>query len=110
VTWLSTIVVAVVVALALPVSQLRTVTILKSCCCPDPANCHCPDQKPDTSTQPAMRACHNSEQSIVAPGMPAFHAQTIAVVAPPARIATALPHAVVAPHQAPPPNRPDAPS
>lgn len=41
--WLSTVGVALIVALAMPVSQLRTMSVVKACCCPDPSNCHCPD-------------------------------------------------------------------
>jgi hypothetical protein len=108
--WISTVVVAIVVAFAVPVSQLRTVSVIKTCCCPDPENCHCPDQKPDSSTQPSMRACHNSERAIVAPELPAFQAPVVAIVATPAPVVIAIDHAIVAPHQAPPPTRPDAPS
>ncbi|MEO7731288.1 MAG: hypothetical protein ABIY55_09970 [Kofleriaceae bacterium] len=108
--WLATVVVAVVVALAVPVSQLRTVSIIRTCCCPDPDSCHCPDHTPDSSTQPSMRACHNSERAIVAPELPAFQAPAVAIVATPALVVIALEHAVVTPHPAPPLNRPDAPS
>lgn len=110
VAWLTTLVVAVVVALAVPVAQLRTVSIIKTCCCPDPDRCHCPDHTPDTSTQPSMRACHNSERAIVAPELPAFHAPAVAIVATPVRVVIARAPAIVAPHPAPPPTRPDAPS
>jgi hypothetical protein len=103
-------VVAIVVALAVPVSQLRTVSVIKTCCCPDPANCHCPDHTPDSPTQPSMRACHNSERAIVAPELSAFHAPAVAIVATPALVVIALDHAIASPHRAPPPTRPDAPS
>ncbi len=102
--------VAVVVALALPVSQLRAVAIFESCCCPDPAYCQCPDHAPESSSQPAMRACDTSERVVVAPQLPAFHAPAIVVAAAPAVVAIVLDHAIVAPHEAPPPTRPDAPS
>jgi hypothetical protein len=107
---ISTFMVAIIVALAVPVSQLRTVTIVKTCCCPDPSDCHCPDHKTDSSQQPSIRACHNTERAIVAPELPAFRAPVIAVapVAPVA--AVALAPAIPAPHPAPPPTRPDAPS
>jgi len=101
--------VAIAVALAVPVSQLRTVTVIKSCCCPDPANCHCPDHKPDPS-QPAMRVCHNSERAIIAPVLPAFRAPVVAVAVIPEVAVIELAHDVPSPHPAPPPARPDAPS
>ena len=72
--------VAVVVALAVPISQLRTVAVIKSCCCPDPTNCHCPDHKTDPSQHPEMRACHNTQHTVVAPQAPAFAAPDLAVV------------------------------
>ena len=106
---ISTLVVAIVVALAVPVSQLRTVMIVKACCCPDPGNCHCPDQKTDPSPHPALRECHNTERAVVAPEAPSFAAPAIAIDAPVVAIA-APPHAIPAPHPAPPPTRPDAPS
>lgn len=107
---ISTILVAITVALAMPVSQFRTVLIVKSCCCPDPSDCYCPDHKTDPAPQPSMRACHNSQQTIVAPQLPAFAAPAVAIAEAPEAVATAHAHAIPAPHPAPPPPRPDAPS
>ena len=107
---ISTIVVAIVVALAVPVSQLRTIAIVKSCCCPDPTNCHCPDHKTDSPQQPSMRACHNSERAIVAPQLPSFAPPAIAFALAPAVAIAPVAHAYPAPHAAPPPTRPAAPS
>ncbi|HET7502581.1 MAG TPA: hypothetical protein VFK02_16285 [Kofleriaceae bacterium] len=106
----STVVVAIVVALAVPGSQLRAVSIVRECCCPDPSNCHCPDHKPDPSSQPSVRECHNSERAIVAPELPAFTAPVIAIAAAPAALGPASVPSIPAPHAAPPPPRPDAPS
>jgi hypothetical protein len=108
--WISTVAVAIVVALALPVSQLRTIAIIKECCCPDPTNCHCPDHDVDPSPQPSMRACHNTESIVIAPELPAFRPPAVAVVSVPAVRVLAAAAAIPAPHPAPPPNRPDAPS
>jgi hypothetical protein len=108
--WVSTVLVALAVALAVPVSQLRTISIIKSCCCPDPAHCHCPDHKPDPSSQPSMRACHNTERAVVAPQLPAFSAPVVEVAVAPVLSIGTLHHASPAPHAAPPPARPDAPS
>lgn len=109
-TWISTVAVAIVVVLALPVSQLRTMAVIKACCCPDPTDCHCPDHKADPSDQPSMRPCHNTERVVIAPEMPAFRAPSVAVVSAPAVAVLAVDPAAPAPHPAPPPNRPDAPS
>jgi hypothetical protein len=107
---ISTVVVAIIVALAVPVSQLRTIAIIKTCCCPDPSNCHCPDHKADSSQQPAMRACHNSERAIVAPELPVFGAPSITVAEAPVVAVALVTPALRAPHPAPPPTRPDSPS
>ena len=107
---LSTVVVAILVALSVPVSQLRTVAIVKACCCPDPSNCHCPDHKTEPSQQPSMSACHNTERAIVAPEMPAFRPPVVAAAPVLPVVAAALLPAIPAPHPAPPPTRPDAPS
>jgi hypothetical protein len=109
-TALSTVVVALVLALTIPVSQLRTVNVQQSCCCPDPAKCHCPDHDDKKPTQPQLRACHQTTHITVAPTLPAFAAPAIAVApAPPVQVVAAV-HPTLAPHAAPSPARPDAPS
>ena len=107
---ISTVVVAILIGLAVPVSQLRTVWIAKVCCCPDPMHCHCPDHKADPSSKPSMRACHNTQQVMVAPEAPAFHAPTVAAAPVATAMAIAVEHPIPVPHPAPPPVRPDAPS
>jgi hypothetical protein len=102
--------VALVLALSMPVSQLRTIGIEQTCCCPDPAKCHCPDHDDDKPTQPEIRACHQTTHLSVAPTLPAFAAPVIAALpAPTIELAAAF-HLALAPHAAPPPVRPDAPS
>ena len=100
----------VVVALAVPVSQLRTIDVVTTCCCPDPSRCHCPDHKADHSGQPAMRACHRSQHELVSPQAPNFVAPELVLAAPPALPAAPIVIALADPHAAPPPQRPDAPS
>ena len=108
--WLATLVVAIGVALALPVSQLRLVSVIKECCCPDPQRCHCPDHKPDPAGGPSVRACHNTQHLVVSPEAPAVHA-AVAVAAPiPVRTVVAIARVLPAPHPAPAPARPAAPS
>ncbi len=106
----TTFVVAILLALAVPVSQLRTVTITKSCCCPDPTKCHCPDHDPHKSSQSELRACHQSQHAHVAPTTPAFTHPVVAMTAAPVIPALAPLSPIRAPHAAPPPVRPDAPS
>jgi hypothetical protein len=109
-TAIATFVVAMIVALAVPVSQLRTFSVETSCCCPDPSHCHCPHDKPDHSTQPSARPCHRTSHEIVSPVAPAFVRVAVAIVdQPPAatEIATEFATTLL---DAPDPTRPDAPS
>lgn len=112
--WVTTVMVAIVVAMAVPVSQLRTISVIQSCCCPDPADCHCPHpvaaDRHHGPQQPAMGACHRSERDAVSPELPAFSAPRLALAIVPARVPIAVDHAMPAPHPAPAPARPDAPS
>lgn len=110
VTAASTIVVAIALAIIVPVSQLRTVGTAVECCCPDPDQCKCPDHKPDKGTQPAMQACHKKSQDFVAPVLPAFVPPTIDIANAPHQVAVAVEYPLSSPHPAPPPRRPDAPS
>jgi hypothetical protein len=106
----STIAVAIVLALGVPVAQLRTAATRSECCCPDPAHCKCPDHQGDESPQPTMRACHRAEQQFVSPVLPAFLAPApeLAFIARPAAVSSVF--VLPAPHPAPAPRRPDAPS
>jgi hypothetical protein len=107
----ATLVVAIVVALAVPVAQLRTFSVETSCCCPDPSHCHCPDHQPDHGgTCPSMRACHKTQHEIVSPDAPAFAPPTVATDVIAARAETRVAWTIAAPHAAPAPARPDAPS
>ena len=103
-------IVALLLALTVPVSQLRTVMIEKTCCCPDPAKCRCPDHGKAQSDQPQLKACHQETHAHVAPVLPAF-APPSASPAPVIPVTVALvDHVLRRPHAAPPPLRPDAPS
>ena len=107
----ATVWVAFVVALALPVSQLRTVaTVHEKCCCPDPANCHCPPQNKDAPGTPQMKTCHRVSHDVVAPELPAFAPPVVAHVPAAARIVALVATPLNAPHAAPIARRPDAPS
>ena len=106
----ATLVVAIVVALSVPVSQLTTVAVAQTCCCPDPDNCHCPDHKADHGTQPSLRACHQQREITVAPQLPTFTPPAIALVQPALRVVAAPVIALHSPHTPPTPQRPDTPS
>jgi hypothetical protein len=106
----STIAVAIIVAFAVPVAQLRTVSVVHSCCCPVPADCHCPEHDTNPPSQPSMRACHSTDRMFVAPQLPAFHAPEVVQAPMPTLVAIAVAYAAPAPHPAPARARPDAPS
>ena len=101
---------AICVVLTLPVSQLRTVSITTTCCCPDPTKCHCPDHKADHSTDPSMRACHKSTEAHVAPQLPSFSPPQVAIAIAPAVPMRAPALAPEIPHEAPPADEPYGPS
>lgn len=106
-----TLLVAFVVALAVPVSQLATVqTITEKCCCPDPAHCKCPSHKPGPAQDPQLKDCHKTSHDVVAPQLPAFAQPEIAFVTPSVQFVAFAATAYVAAHAAPDPRRPDAPS
>jgi len=102
--------VAIACALAVPVSQLRTISVVTQCCCPDPADCHCPDHKPDQSTNSSMRACHRSTHVLVAPSAPSFTPTEVAIAIPAVRPAAVILAAPVGPKDAPEADEPYGPS
>lgn len=102
--------VVLALAFALPASQLRTASVEKACCCPDPAKCHCPDHDDGPPGQPQIKACHQTSHVTVAPTLPAFAAPALAALPAPAVELVAAFHVTLAPSAAPPPARPDAPS
>ena len=106
----ATIVVAIAVALTVPVSQLTTVQVVTTCCCPDPADCHCPHQAPDRGTQSSLKPCHQQHQIIVAPQLPSFAPPTEIAIGPATRSVAQPVIAMISPHAPPTPKRPDAPS
>jgi len=110
VTAASTIVVAFVLAICVPVSQLQTVGTKTQCCCPDPDHCKCPDHKADDGANPVMRACHKTQQQFVGPVLPAFVAPELVAVDWREPVAIEPAFVLPAPHPAPLPRRPDAPS
>ena len=106
----ATYVAAIVVALAVPISQLRTISIVTTCCCPDPAKCHCPDHKADHSKVPSIRACHKSSHETVAPQLPSFSPPEVAIAIAPPAAAPAPIAAPRVPHETPVPDEPYGPS
>lgn len=106
----STIAVAIVVAFAVPVAQLRMASVTHSCCCPVPSDCPCPEHDTTPPSQPTMRACHSADSFFVAPQLPVFYAPAELPAPMPALASVIIERAAPAPHPAPAPARPDAPS
>ncbi len=106
----STIVVALIVALAVPVSQLRTIAVVQTCCCPDPAKCHCPDHQPDHSKLQSIRACHKDVQITAPAPAPVAPPAVVAIELAPIRFVGVVEHALQSPHIPPDVDRPDGPS
>jgi hypothetical protein len=102
--------VAIGVALAVPVSQLQIRTVVTTCCCPDPSHCHCPDHKGTPDGGSSMRACHKTQHELVSAGAPSFAAPAVAIIDLPehgAHVATPL---VSSPPKTPPVPEPTGPS
>src|SRR5688500_8755720 len=96
-TAMATAVVAFIVAIALPISQLRLVMVVTECCCPDPAHCECPDHKPSDSG-PTVLPCHKTvDTHASAPAPSAAPVAMITELAPP-RALVALHHTHSSPH------------
>jgi len=62
--------VAIVVGLAVPITQLRIANVVKTCCCPDAAQCHCPKPKPGSDDNTSMKTCHDMSQIVVSADAP----------------------------------------
>jgi hypothetical protein len=100
----------IVTMLALPISQLRIVTIVEKCCCPDRTTCHCPKEKPDHNEQPQIKACHSSSELSVTPEPAPLVAPDAFEVASPSRVVAMMERFPSAPRPSPYLPRPAAPS
>jgi hypothetical protein len=106
-----TLAVALVLAVLLPVAQLRTYSSQRTCCCPDPTTCHCFDHKIQHPGPPALRPCHTTSRDTVTPEAPALVLADATLPVPVAGAAdVAAPAWRSDPHTAPDPRRPAAPS
>jgi hypothetical protein len=102
--------VAIIAAISVPVASLRVVSTMASCCCPQPSDCHCPDEAKHHDDRPAMRTCHRTEVTAVTPELAAFEPPRAADPSAPLRPTTAVVHAISQPHAPPALARPAAPS
>lgn len=106
----STIVVAIVLAVFVPVAQLQLVAEAPPCCCPNPKACKCPDHHNGESGQSSMRACKQVPDAVLQAQLPVFVEPAVEIDLAPARIVAEPQVALADPHPAPTPPRPDAPS
>lgn len=106
---LASIALAVLVAVALPLGNLRTERVEIHCCCPSIERCKCPDHDTPPAA-PTMQACHRTLDTFSTPAIAAFvppHRAATTV----AQVVTVVAHAPLPiPHAPPTPRRPDAPS
>ena len=104
----TSIAVAIMLSVIVPVAELRIAEDQPTCCCPNPETCKCKHQGDPSA--PSMRVCHSNHTDLNRAELPAFVAPAIikaAQVEQPAMLAhVALP----APHPTPAPHRPDGPS
>lgn len=102
--------VAICVALAVPVSQLQLRTDVTTCCCPDPAKCHCPDHNGASDEGTSMRACHKTYQELVSADFPSFAFPWIAGVELDVQTALVTMTYAISPPKPPPVPEPTGPS
>jgi len=103
----TTILVAIALAVLVPVAQLKTTVEKTPCCCPNPKTCKC---KHGDSSTPSMRACHQTTPEAAQGSLPEFIPPTLIDVVAPSRALVAIVSPLPEPHPAPAPRRPDAPS
>jgi hypothetical protein len=101
---------AVILLITIPVSQLRAVSVRVECCCPDPDNCHCPDDGEPVPGQSTMKACHRSAEVLAGAPLTAFQAPVAITAHEPSRGFAFAQFSLSSPHAPPSPERPPAPS
>lgn len=107
---LYTLIVGVIVMLAVPVSQLRTVSVRVECCCPDPDQCKCPDHDNHGPVQTTIKACHKKSDAVASASPSGFALPNIAVVDAPVDAVAVVQIPLTNPHDPPSPDRPRGPS
>jgi hypothetical protein len=103
----TTLIVAIALAVLVPVAQLKTFVEKEPCCCPNPKTCKCAHDGPMHTT---MKTCHQKPPAAAAPTLSAFVTPELAEVDVPALVGAPVIASLPDPHPAPAPHRPDAPS
>jgi hypothetical protein len=104
----TTVIVAIALAVLVPIAQLQTVVEKAPCCCPNPKTCKC--KHDGDPTQPTMKTCHQKAPDVARTTLPSFVPPAIAHVVAPSRVMIAIVSPLPDPHPSPAPRRPDAPS
>jgi hypothetical protein len=104
----TTVVVAIALAVLVPIAQLQTVVEKAPCCCPNPKTCKC--KHDGDPTQTSMKTCHQKAPDAERTTLPSFVPPSIASTEAPSRLAIAIVDVLPDPHPSPAPRRPDAPS
>ena len=107
---LYSLIVGVLVMLAVPVSQLRLVSIRVECCCPDPDHCKCPDHRKSQVDDTKIEPCHKSRDVIASGTTDTFPVPEITVIDAPAVEVASVELPTSEPHEPPSPKRPRGPS
>jgi hypothetical protein len=103
-------IVAVIVMIAVPVSQLRTISVQTECCCPDGVKCHCSDHKDVPTGQASIKECHKKTNILASPSSPDIAKPVAIAAAPSSERILALEFPLTSPHGPPNPARPPGPS
>ena len=104
----TSIAVAIMLSVIVPVAELRIADDQPTCCCPNPEMCKCKHQGDPSA--PSMRVCHSKPSDIVRAELPAFVPPLVIAVEPTEQPILEVIAALPEPHPAPAPARPDAPS
>jgi hypothetical protein len=110
ITALAALIVAALVALAVPVAQLRTNPLLATCCCPVPTDCHCPKEEAGGTPQSTLGPCHHWALELHAAAAPVVELAASSIAVPVGRTVIAPVWSPSAPHASPDPAPPSAPS
>lgn len=104
----TSIAVAIMLSVIVPVAELRIADEQPACCCPSPQICKCKHQ--GDSSAPCMRVCHSKQTSLARAELSVFVPPIIDVVERTEQPVDVVIAALPSPHPGPAPTRPDAPS
>jgi hypothetical protein len=104
----TSIAVAIMLSVIVPVAELRIADEQPTCCCPTPDTCKCNHQGDPSA--PCMRVCHSSHTELARAELSTFVPPIINAIERTEQPIEVVVAALPSPHPAPAPARPDAPS